>query len=236
MMPAMGTFLLALSMTLPGLTQADEPLGTIQGGAVRVGEHRVAIGLRGGASFLAGSQGAAYAPGPAGGLLLDVPFSEYAGFTMGLGYATHRVEDAGGLFDPDELQLDLDPANVTGSQHHYQVDIGLRFDLDMTDPTRYRPKRVTATPWLRMAMGASLTDSLLHLATTGGREPARTRRPHLLLCPGLGLSIDLPRLVTISPSFQAVSMFGLDHDEIANDETLRSVFRFQPSLDLLFRF
>jgi hypothetical protein len=234
MMPTMSTALLALLLAFPGSARADEPLGTIQGGAVRVGEHRVSIGLRGGASFLAGSQGAAYAPGPAAGLLLDVPFSEYAGFTMGMVYASHRVDDPGALFDPDGLQQALDP--VTGNQHHYQADIGLRFDLDMTDPTRYRPKRVTATPWLRLAVGVSMTDSLLHLATTGGRESSRTRRPHALLCPALGLSIDLPKLVTISPSFQSITMFGLDHDEVANDDALRTVFRLQPALDLLFRF
>lgn len=235
MLALMGTlFALLLLNSAPAL--ADEPLGTIQGGPVGVGEHRVSIGLRAGASFLVGGQGAAYRPGPAAGLLLDIPFSEYAGFSVGLGYASHRLVDANAMFDPDDLVLPLDPTNLTGNQHHYQADVGLRFDLSMSDPTRYKPRKVTAAPWFRLAVGVSLSDSLLHVATPSGREPARTRRPHALLCPGLGLTIDLPKLVSISPSFQSVTMFGIDHDEVANSDALRTVFRFQPALDILFRF
>jgi len=227
---------LALLLFAIAPTWADEPVGTIQGGPVGVGDHRVSIGLRGGFSFLTGGQGAAYDPGPAAGLLLDIPFSEYAGFSMGLGYATHRVVDANGLFDTDELAFPLDPANVTGNQHHYQADIGLRFDLNMSDPTRYQPRKVTAVPWFRLAVGVSMSDTLLHVATTDGREPVRTRRAHALLCPALGLSVNLAKLVSFGPSFQAVSMFGLDHDEVANTDSVRTVFRFQPTLDILFRF
>ncbi len=231
----MGSLLVLLLLcTTP--SWADEPLGTIQGGPIGVGEHRVSLGLRGGASFLVGGQGAAYGPGPAAGLLMDIPFSEYAGFSIGLGYSTHPVVDANALFDPDDLVLPLDAHNITGNQHHYQADIGLRFDLSMSDPTRYKPRKVTAAPWFRLAVGASLSDTLLHVATSGGREPTRTRRPHALLCPGLGVTINLPKLVSVSPSFQSVTMFGIDHDEVSNSDSLRTVFRFQPALDVLFRF
>ncbi len=231
----MAPTILAL-LLLAGSSRADEPIGTIDGGPVGVGEHRVSIGLKGGASFLAGGQGAAYAPGPATGLLVDFPFSEYAGFTIGLGYATHRVRDANALFEQDDLVLPIDPANVTGNQHHLQGDIGLRFDLNMSDPTRYKPRAVTAAPWFRLAVGASMTDTLLYVASTGGREPARTRRAHALLCPAIGFTVNLPRLVSFGLSLQSITMFGLDHDEVENTDAVRAVFRFQPALDVLFRF
>lgn len=236
-MPAMSSLLAALLLLVP-LAQAekDSPVGTIDGARDRPGQHALSLGLRGGASFLVGGQGAAYGPGPAAGLLMDIPFSEYAGFSMELGYATHRVRDANALFDTDDLVIPIDPANVTGSQHHIHADLGLRIDLAMPDPTEYRRKRVTASPYFRFAVGFAMTDTLLDVASMGGREPVRTRKPHAVLCPSMGVSINLPKLVTLRPSFQSVTMFGIDHDEVSNTDALRTVFRFQPSLDVLFRF
>ena len=237
MMPTMGTLLATLMLIAPlALAEKDQPVGTIDGALDQPGSHAVSLGLSGGASFLVGSQGAAFAPGPAAGLLMDIPFSEYAGFGVSLKYATHRVRDANGLFDPDHLVMPLDPANVTGSQHHVQADLGLRIDLAMPDPTEYRTKRVTAAPFFRFAVGVSMTDTLLDVASMGGREPVRTRKPHALLCPSLGVTINLPQLVTIRPSFESVTMFGLDHNEVANTDAVRTVFRFQPALDVMFRF
>jgi hypothetical protein len=237
MMAAMSSLVTVLLMLLPmARADKDSPVGTIDGARDQPGQHAISLGLRGGASFLVGGQGAAYGPGPATGLLVDIPFSEYAGFGMELSYATHRVRDANALFDPDELVLPLDPANVTGSQHHYQLDLGLRIDLAMADPTRYRPRKVTASPFFRFAVGVTMTDTLLEVASMGGREPVRTRKPHAVLCPSLGVSVNLPKLVTLRPSFQSVTMFGLDHDEVTNTDALRTVFRFQPALDLMFRF
>jgi hypothetical protein len=237
MMAAMSPLFAALLLLVP-LAQAenDSPLGTIDGAQDQPLQHTISLGLRGGASFLVGGQGGAYAPGPAAGLLMDIPFSEYAGFSMDLGYATHRVRNANALFDPDGLVIPIDPANVTGSQHHYYADLGLRIDLSMRNPTDYRRKRVTVAPWFRFAAGFTMTDTLLDVASMGGREPVRTRKPHAVLCPSLGLTVNLPKLVSFRYSFQSVTMFGLDHSEVANTDALRTVFRFQPALDVLFRF
>jgi hypothetical protein len=233
----MAAMLTVLSLLLHMATaQAADPIGTIGGARDLPGEHRVSLGISGGASFLVGGQGAAFGPGPAAGLLMDVPFSEYAGFAVNIGYASHRVVDANGLFDPESMIAPLDPDNVTGTQHHLHAELGLRVDLAMSDPTRSHRQRVQVAPWLRFAVGLSMTDTLLEVASMGGREPVRTRSPHVLLCPALGLAIRLPRLLTIRPGFQSVTMLGIDHDEVTNTDSLRSVFRLQPSLDLLFRF
>ncbi|MFH1463047.1 MAG: hypothetical protein ABIO70_01545 [Pseudomonadota bacterium] len=229
--------LLALLALLPATAVAkDSPIGTIEGARDPTGQDRVTLGLRGGAVFLAGSQGAAYTPGPAVGLLTAIHFSEYASFTVDLDWSTHRVDDPGRLFDQDDLLLPLDASNVTGSQRWYHLDLGLQFDLGTHDPTRTRPDRTVASPWVRFAGGVSYSDTLLEVATLEGRQAMRAKRPHGALCPAFGVTFAFPRLVSLTPTFKSVTIFGIDHDEVSEKDTLRAVFRLQPSLDLLFRF
>lgn len=229
--------LLALALLFANPVSAgDSPVGTIEGARADPGEHHVSLGIRGGAAFVVGGQAGGYGPGPLAGLLLDVPFSEYAGFTVDLEYSGHRLVDANALFDTDDLVIPLDANNVSGSQRFWHADMGFRFDLNPTAAGGYQRSKVRVAPWFRFAGGVSLSDTLLEVATTDGITPVRTREPHVTFCPSFGISIELPKLVSIRPTFKSVTILGIDHDEVSNTDALRAVFRLQPTLDVLFRF
>ncbi len=226
-----------LLLSLAPLHAKDDPLGTIDSGWGNVTEqHRLSLGLRLGPSFLLGSQGTAYGPGAAVGLLLDVPFSDYAGFSVDAEYAGHRLSDANGLFDEDSLVLPLGQGSITGSQRHYCFDMGFRIGLGSVDESRARQSRVQAHPWFRFAGGLTVSDTLLDVPAMTGREPLRSRAPHLTLAPAFGVGIALPKLVTLQPSLKMISLLGIDHDEVDHHDALQAVWRFQPSFDVLFRF
>ncbi len=228
---------LALALLLTGPTHAgDSPVGTIGGARHDPGEHHLSLGIRGGAAFILAGQGQAFGPGPAGGLLLDVPFSEYAGFTVDFEYSGHRVVDANPLFDQDDLFIPLDATAISGSQRFWHADMGFRFDLNPSAAGGYKRSKVRVAPWFRLAGGVSMSDTLLEVATIDGIVPVRTRKPHVTFCPAFGLTIRLPRLVSFRPTLKSVTMLGIDHDEVANTDALRAVFRLQPTLDVMFRF
>jgi len=226
-------FLLLLLTALP-LHAGRDPLGTIEGTRDRMDDYnRVSLGLRGGPAFLLGGVGKAYRPAAAFGLLLDVPFSDYAGFTVDAEHALHRMDDANPLFWEAEHVFDLEA--VSGTQRHFNFDLGFRIGFGVNDESRAQVPRVTALPWFRLAMGVTFTRTLLDLPGLSGPQQLQSRAPHLCFAPGFGVAVRLPKVVTIQPSIKAVSLIGLDHNEVVGNDEIRSVWRLQPSLDVLFR-
>lgn len=199
-------------------------------------DHVLALGLRGGPSFITGSQAGAWAPAPALGLVVDLPFSEYAGFSLDVEHALHRSRDGSRLLALDPDLPPTDPDAITGSQRHVDMDFGVKLGFSFVDETRWHPGRVVALPWFRMAAGFVETDTLVELPTFAGRETLRTRRAHASLDPGLGVAVVFPGRVMLQLAFEATALMGIDHDERTNADALRVTWRLEPLLDVLARF
>lgn len=193
--------------------------------------HKLAMGLRGGASFLAGGSGSSYGAGPSLGFLIDAPFSDLAGFTVDIEYSSNKVTDASGFFSDYLYQPSKDV--ITGSQRHLSLDLGVRIGLIATDETKYTRSKVTVLPWFRLAVGSTLTITNLTVPAITGLEPIEAKRGHFTLVPGAGVTINFSQKYFLQPSFKGVFLPGIDHQEVTNGDSLGVTWKIQPSLDFL---
>ena len=222
-----------LLLALPVLMARDAPVGTISGPRDMPGRPVIlSMGLQGGPGFLAGANGNAYGAALNLGLNLDLHLSPLSALSLEMDHTLFPVVRGGGLLDePQHLPPD---GTFSGSQRHYNGDLGFRLGFPVIDVNQVRSDQVYAIPWVRLAAGATFTDTRVDVPSFDGQTRIRTRQGQATLAPGLGVAIHVRRPLTIQPSFKAVGLLALDHDEYDNSDALRSTWRLLPALHVLY--
>jgi hypothetical protein len=196
--------------------------------------YHAAVGFRAGASWLSGHAGAAYGSAATLGVIVDIPFGPASGFTLEADQAVHRMVDpTAAVENPSGT---LSEGAMSGSQRHIGVDAGFRFGFDFSDPSYRSPNRVLVLPWLRIGGGVGITDSAITLAGFEGQTLLRTKNARPIATTGFGLQIRIPPRFQLQPQVKTVAFFGVDPNEIGDNQRLKVEFRVEPTIDLLVSF
>jgi len=222
-----------LPLLLSAALARPDSVGTISGARATPGKPTVlSLGLQGGAGFLAGGTGSAYASALDLGLVVDFHLSPFASVGIEADHVLFRVDNGAGLFDEPAHEA-ADPS-FSGSQRHYAVDAGFRLGLPVIDESRLASVKTWAIPWIRLAGGFAWMDTRLDVPTFDGQYRIRQVQGMGTVTPGLGVAVHFGRSFTVEPSFKAVGLLGLDHDEVDNSDAFRSEWRLVPAVHVLF--
>ena len=190
---------------------------------------RSAVGI--GASFLTGGNAPGFGAGLLERLVLDVPTGDLIAFTVEADHARHGLTDASAYFPGLAVPADA----MDGFRDYFAVDLGFRFGIDVGRPRA--EGRVRAVPFIRTAVGAVFTSTLLEAPGLDGRVALRSNTAWPAPGIGAGCELRIRRWITVIPRLDAQVLVVEDTVEYEGGPTsVVAEGRFRPAVDVSFNF
>lgn len=188
----------------------------------------VVVGL--GGSWILGGNAEGYGAGVAERASVDLALGRASAFCVDLDHARHTLRDAAAYFPDASVPADATP----GFRDYLTVDAGFRIGVPLVDDAP--SDVVTAVPYLRLGVGATLTTTLLDVPAFTGRLALRSQTLVPSPSVGLGVEIRIRRWITVVPHVKAQFAIARDVGEVDLDEQWGMESRIQPAIDVAFNF